>query len=492
MKLYPVIGIEIHVQLNTRTKLFCSCLNEYTPDQPNKNICPFCTGQPGALPVLNKSAVEKAIRFGVAVGAKIPAKSRWDRKNYFYPDLPAGYQISQYDNPIVEGGQITFYVEDKNTGEFERSKINLTRAHLEADAAKLLHAGGKTLVDFNRSCAPLIEIVTEPELHSSGQAMAFVNELQLIARRIGISDADMDKGQMRFDCNISLRTEEQQTSGQLPSYKVEVKNINSVRALGRAVEFEIKRQTELLENGETPKQETRGWRDDLNRSDSQRSKEEAHDYRYFPEPDLQILEITTGDIPHFNELPELPQPRRERYLGLGLNLQTANTFVTQPGVGDYFDQVVSVLTSGETAENPDLIKTNANILSVNVIALAEKTQLEINQIVTPVQLVELAKLFKEEKINNQGVAKTLEIIGQNPDKQVLEVVESEGLLQVSDDTTLLAVVDVVIQNNPKVAEEYKAGKTQVIGFLVGLCMKESQGKGNPKKFSQLLQNRLSA
>ena len=241
-------------------------------------------------------------------------------KNYFYPDLPAGYQISQYDNPIVEGGLIDFYVEDKSTGEFSASSVELTRAHLESDAAKLLHNNGQTYVDFNRSGAPLIEIVTEPVIRSSAEAMAFVSELQQIVRTLGISDADMEKGQMRFDCNVSLRTQEQEDQSQLPNYRTETKNINSVRSLGRAIEYEIVRQSKLLDQGTTPDQETRGWKDDLNRSETQRSKEDAMDYRYFPEPDLQILEISRIDLP--TNLPKLPATLRQEYLAKGLSLQT--------------------------------------------------------------------------------------------------------------------------------------------------------------------------
>lgn len=341
--LHPVIGLEVHVQINTATKLFCSCRNEYSPDEPNKNICPFCTGQPGALPVLNRVAVRKAIQFGVAVNGRIPAKTRWDRKNYFYADLPTGYQISQYDNPIVEGGRIEYYAENKQTGEFTQHTLNLTRAHLEADAAKLLHAGGKTMVDFNRAACALVEIVSEPELHSAAEAMGYVAELQLLVRRLGISDADMDKGQMRFDCNLSLQTDAEQAEGKLPSYRTETKNINSIRSLGRAIEYEIKRQTELLAQGITPVQETRGWKDDLNRSDSQRSKEDAMDYRYFPEPDLQILEISESDKPKLSDLPELPQIQRQRYLDQGLHIQIANTFVTQPEVGELYDEVMGAV-----------------------------------------------------------------------------------------------------------------------------------------------------
>ena len=491
---YPVIGLEIHVQLNSKTKLFCSCLNEYAPDEPNKNICPFCTGQPGALPVLNKACVEKAIRFGVAVSGKIPEKTRWDRKNYFYPDLPTGYQISQYDNPIVENGVVNFFVEDKTTGEFTPKSVNLTRAHLEADAAKLLHAGGKTMVDFNRAAAPLIEIVSEPEMHSSGEAMGFVAELQLIVRRLGISDGDMEKGQMRFDCNLSLQTEEEHAAGKLPKYRTETKNINSIRALGRAIEYEIKRQSELLNEGITPKQETRGWKDDLNKSESQRSKEDAMDYRYFPEPDLQILVIKPEDRPTLADLPELPMDQRKRYQDLGLNIQISNTFVTQPEVGEFFDVVILDPKLLEIQKSkPNIAKTVSNLISGNLLALSAKLEKPLFELVSTHNIVKLAELFEEDKINNQGISKTIDHLTQSEENFSLnaeEIASVHGWLQVSDAGALQVFVDEVIANNPKVVEEYKAGKVQVIGFLVGQCMKTSKGAGNPKKFTELLEESL--
>jgi aspartyl-tRNA(Asn)/glutamyl-tRNA(Gln) amidotransferase subunit B len=340
---HTIIGLEIHVQLNTKTKLFCSCLNEYVPDSPNKNICPFCTGQPGALPLLNKKAVQKAIKFGFAVNSTIPETTRWDRKNYFYPDLPAGYQISQYDNPIVEGGEVKFYIEDKKTGQYTESSVILTRAHLESDAGKMLHVGSRSLVDFNRSGAPLIEVVTEPVIRSSEQAMAFIAELQLIVRTIGISDCDLEKGQMRFDCNLSLQTDEEFANNQLPSYRTETKNINSIRSLGRAIEYEIKRQTQLLEEGTKPVQETRGWKDDLNKSVSQRTKEDAMDYRYFPEPDLPLLRITDQDKKDLSDLPVLPSTKRQKYIDLGLPIQQANIFVTNDLAGKFLNEVVGLI-----------------------------------------------------------------------------------------------------------------------------------------------------
>lgn len=489
--LFPIIGLEIHVQLNTKTKLFCRCLNEYVPDEPNKNICEFCTGQPGALPFLNKIAVQKAISFGVAVNAKIPSKTRWDRKNYFYPDLPAGYQISQYDNPIVEGGKVEFYIDNEDGKNYLKSTINLTRAHLESDAGKSLHVGEKTLVDYNRSGSPLIEIVTEPEIRSTPEAMAFVSELQLLVRTLDISGADMEKGQMRFDCNISLQTPEQKEAGKLPSYKVEIKNINSIRALGRAIESEIIRQTKLLEEGEIPAQETRGWRDDLNKSVSQRGKEDAHDYRYFPEPDLQILAISEKDIPSKNELPILPMRKREKYLEKGLNLQITNLFVSQSEVGELFNQTVELITEGGS-NYQEIYRAVGNLVSGGVLSQALKLGIPISKVLTATQVLELAELFRQKKISNQALSKAIEILTQNPDKNTLETIEKENLMQVSDDSALQIFVDSVITNNTAVVQQYKSGKVQVIGFLVGACMKASQGKGNPQRFKELLEKSLTA
>ena len=487
---FPIIGLEIHVQLNTKTKLFCRCLNEYIPDEPNKNICEFCTGQPGALPFLNKVAVKKAISFGVAVNAKIPSKTRWDRKNYFYPDLPTGYQISQYDNPIVEVGKVEFYIDNEDGKSYQKCAVNLTRAHLESDAGKSLHVGEKTLVDYNRSGSPLIEIVTEPEIRSTPEATAFVSELQLLVRTLDISGADMEKGQMRFDCNISLQTPEQKEAGRLPNYKVEIKNINSIRALGRAIESEIIRQTKLLEEGQTPAQETRGWRDDLNKSVSQRGKEDAHDYRYFPEPDLQILAISDGDIPSKNDLTILPMQKREKYLEKGLNLQITNLFVSQNEVGDLFNQTTDLIKT-EDSNYQEIYRAVGNLISGGVLSQALKLEIPISKVVSSQQALDLAELFRQKKISNQALSKAVEILTQNPDKNALETIEKEGLVQVSDDSALQVFVDAVIANNSTVVEQYKSGKVQVIGFLVGACMKESKGKGNPQRFKELLEKSLS-
>jgi aspartyl-tRNA(Asn)/glutamyl-tRNA(Gln) amidotransferase subunit B len=480
MKLYPIIGLEIHVQLNTKTKLMCHCLNEYAPDQPNKNICPFCTGQPGALPVINQGAVRKAILFGQAIGAKIPEKTRWDRKNYFYPDLPAGYQISQYDNPIVEGGSISFFIEDKNTGQFVESSVLMTRAHLECDAAKLIHIGGKTMVDFNRSGAPLVEIVTEPVITSSAQAMAFVNELQNIVRMLGISDADMDKGMMRFDCNLSLRTQEEFDHGKLPNYRTETKNINSIRSLGRAIEYEIIRQTKLLEEGIRPDQETRGWKDDQNKSVSQRSKEDAMDYRYFPEPDLQILVITDEDKLPTDKIPQLPHALRKSLIAKGLTTQVANTILDNSEINTVFKEL----------DNGTITKTLANILTGPLMAKSKFVDKPITDILTITQIGELVTLVNADKINNQNIIKVIDLVTTSNEK-IEEVASENNLIIVSDTGLLTSIVDTVIAANPTIAQEFKDGKIQVVGFLIGQCMKEAKGQGNPKLFTDIIKTKLS-
>ena len=478
-KYYPIIGLEIHVQLNTVTKLFCNCLNEYAPDSPNKNICPFCTGQAGALPVLNKEAVKKAILLGQSIQAKIPTKTRFDRKNYFYPDLPSGYQISQYDNPIVEGGLIELYIEDKETGSYTESKVEITRAHLECDAAKLLHLGGKTMVDFNRSCAPLVEIVTEPCITSSGQAMAFVNELQLLVRTLGISDGDMEKGQMRFDCNLSLRNEEEYSNNKLPSYRTETKNINSVRSLGRAIEYEIIRQTALLESGIRPIQETRGWKDDQNKSISQRSKEEAMDYRYFPDPDLQILEISLDDLVDISELPIIPHKKRKALIQKGLSIQIANTINDNLGLSQYF----------EALNDDSNTKTLANILTGPITSKLKNSNNKIEEIYSLKQVLDLVNLVQLGQISNQNINKILDLV-YDTEIDILSIVQDNNLIIINDTEFLEAIVKTVLEANTGIVKEYKAGKVQLIGFLIGQCMKQAKGQGNAQVFGNIIKSKL--
>jgi aspartyl-tRNA(Asn)/glutamyl-tRNA(Gln) amidotransferase subunit B len=480
----PVIGIETHVQLNTSTKLFCSCANQYDPNNPNSNICEFCTGQPGALPMLNKEAVKKTIILGVALGAKIPKITKWDRKNYFYPDSPNGYQITQLDHTLVQGGNLEFYIENKEDGTFTESSVAINRAHLEGDAGKLLHASGKTMIDFNRSNCPLVEIITDPVIHSKEQAMAFVSELQLLVRKIGISYADMEKGQMRFDVNISLQDDLQQVKNTLPSYRIEIKNINSVRSVGRAIEYEISRQLVLLESGLTPSQETRGWDDVKNISILQRSKEDAMDYRYFPEPDIPPLKLVQSDIPHLNDIPLTPSVYRKELIQLGIPLQIINTFLTQPDFGSYFDQVKNKIKSS------DLLRTFANILTIHVSAAIGDEDKKPETIISSEELIQVATLFEAEEINNKAVARIIELKNTNDSRSVLEIVEEEKLLQVNDDSILEVFVSVVISANEKAVEDVKNGKEQAIGSLIGMCMKESKGQGNPQKFRELLRKKI--
>jgi aspartyl-tRNA(Asn)/glutamyl-tRNA(Gln) amidotransferase subunit B len=482
-----IVGLETHIQLNTNTKLFCRCLNAYSPNEPNSNICEFCTGQPGSLPILNKQAILKAMKLGVALGSNIPRMTTFDRKNYFYPDLPNGYQITQYSEPIVAGGELSFLVEDRDTGEYIEDKVIITRAHLETDAAKLIHSGGKTMVDFNRSGAPLLEIVTEPVIHSKETAAAYLTELQLLVRTLDVADADMEKGQMRCDCNISLQTAEEESKGDLPAYRVELKNINSIRALVRSIQYEIERQTKIRDEGNLPKQETRGWDDEAGRSLSQREKEHANDYRYFPEPDVPPVKISVEDIPSLDSLPELPHHRRARYRAQGLNLQQTMLFTSQKDVGDFFDQCYIIADPSESYD----ARSIANIISSNVLSAVSEDEV-VSKVYSPKQIIDLTKYFENNSINNQSLAKALSLIRNNLEMSVDDVLSEHSLMQVNDESILEVFVDIVLQNNTSQVEQYRSGKEQVMGYLVGQCMKESKGRGNAAIFKDLLIQRIRA
>jgi aspartyl-tRNA(Asn)/glutamyl-tRNA(Gln) amidotransferase subunit B len=360
---------------------------------------------------------------------------------------------------------------------------------LEADAGKLLHSGNLTLVDYNRSGCPLIEVVTEPVIRSSAEAMAFVNELQLLVRELGISDGDMDKGQMRFDCNLSLQTEEELKSNTLPNYRTETKNINSVRALGRAIEYEIERQTKLLEEQKRPVQETRGWKDDQNKSVSQRSKEEAMDYRYFPEPDLRVLEISTDDLKKLSKIPKIPSIKRKELLEIGLTHQNANTLIQEKDLYQLFDQTYQ--NNKQIIKDKNLIKVISNILTVQVLTVAQKNDISSLNVVTPKQLIDLAILFGDKSINNVGLLKIIENTKQNHELDVNTFAKESDLIQSNDENALKEIVNIVIENNPKPVGQYRSGKIEVLGFLVGQCMKLSKGSGNPVIFKQLLEQILS-
>jgi aspartyl-tRNA(Asn)/glutamyl-tRNA(Gln) amidotransferase subunit B len=477
----PVIGLEVHVQLKTQSKMFCSSKNAESQG-PNQHICEVCTGQPGTLPVINREAVEKSLKVGLALNCEIAEYSKFDRKNYFYPDLPKGYQISQFDMPINGKGVMEVAV-----GGILR-KIGITRAHLEEDAGKLMHAKGYSLVDFNRAGTQLLEIVSEPDIRSSEEAKQYLQELQNIMRYLGVSDADMEKGHLRCDANISLR---KKGETKLPNYKVEVKNMNSFRAVANAIEFEIKRHSELLDAGEKPANETRGWVDDKAITVSQRSKEESQDYRYFPEPDLPVMHFTKEYLESLRrELPELPRARKERFMAeFGVNEKDALTLVGYKELSEYFEHVMSELAEW-TKSNEKKGSTVASwILGPFLANLNANNLLPADSKVTEENFAELMKLIGEGKVSNlaaKDVFVKMFETGEDPSN----ILDELGLHQVSDEGLILDAVKKVIAANPKGVEDAKTKGEKSFGFLVGQTMKELKGKGNPQKINELLKKEL--
>lgn len=492
MNYQPVIGLEVHVQLKTQSKMFCRSRNAES-DQPNTHICEICTGQPGTLPVINREAVKKAVMVGLALNCEIPEYSKFDRKNYFYPDLPKGYQISQFDMPLNGRGQLEIEVGG------QQRVIGITRAHLEEDAGKLLHpAGAKhSLVDLNRAGVPLLEIVSEPDIQTSEEARVYLQELQNIMRYLGVSDADMEKGHLRCDANISLRKEGE--TG-FPPYKVEIKNMNSFKAVASAIDYEIKRQTDILDEGGTPAKETRGWVDDKGVTVSQRSKEESQDYRYFPEPDLPVLNLTQEWVEGVRRLlPELPSQRKRRFVAeYGMTDKDAFALVSNKSLADYFEQVLSELDAWLEADSAQAtaddkakyVKLAINWCTVQFAALINEHGLNAEATkVTPENFAELLKLIGTGKVSQLSAkdvfAKMFET-GEDPSN----LLEEMGLAQVSDEGLILEVVKKVIAANPKGVEDVKTKGERAFGFLVGQAMKELKGKGNPQMINQLLKKEL--
>ncbi len=480
MNYEPVIGLEVHVQLKTQSKMFCSSRNAEA-DQPNVHICEVCTGQPGTLPVINREAVRKSVMVGLALNCEIAEYSKFDRKNYFYPDLPKGYQISQFDMPINGKGVMEIIVNG------EVRKIGITRAHLEEDAGKLMHVKGYSLVDYNRAGTPLLEIVSEPDIKTSEEAKQYLQELQNIMRYLGVSDADMEKGHLRCDANISLRKKGE--TG-FPPYKVEVKNMNSFRAVANAIEFEIKRHAEILDEGKIPTKETRGWVDDKGVTVSQRSKEESQDYRYFPEPDLPVLHFTKDYLDELRrELPELPKVRKARLVSeYGLNEKDAQTLVSYKELSEYFEHVMSELEEW-TKEGDKRAALAANwVLGPFLAAINEQKIVPKESKVTEENFAELVKLIGEGKVSNlaaKDVFAKMYATGEDPSN----ILDELGLHQVSDESELLNVVKKVIEANPKGVTDAKANP-KALGFLVGQAMKELKGKGNPQILSDLVKKEL--
>ncbi len=470
-----VIGLEVHVQLTTKTKIFCGCSIEFG-QTPNSQTCPVCLGLPGALPVLNQKAVEFAIKAGLATNCQIAPTSIFARKNYFYPDLPKGYQISQFELPICEHGWLDIELE-----EAEKKRIGITRIHMEEDAGKLLHSSGSnSSVDLNRACTPLLEVVSEPDMRSSDEAIAYLKQLHQIVTYLGICDGNLEEGSFRCDANVSIRPWGQAEFGT----RAELKNINSFRFIKQAIEYEIERQVDLVEDGGKVVQETRLFDSETGVSRSMRGKEEAHDYRYFPDPDLLPLKVSDEWIAEVREaLPELPEAKLKRYREeLGLPVYDAGVICAERAVAEYFDELVKLHNQPKTCSNwvmGDILGG----LKEQGIAIAECP-------VTPQLLAGILARIEDGTISGK-IAKTVFEEVWKTGKSADQVIEEKGLKQVSDTGAIEAIVDEVIAANPTEVAEFKAGKTKLMGFFVGQIMKASKGKANPGMVNQLLMKKLS-
>jgi aspartyl-tRNA(Asn)/glutamyl-tRNA(Gln) amidotransferase subunit B len=474
-----VIGIEVHCQLKTVSKMFCGCSTAYDGAAPNTHVCPVCLGLPGALPTINRRAVEYVLATGAAIEATAPPATRWDRKNYFYPDLPKGYQISQYDLPLASRGRLTV---DTSSGPFT---VTITRAHLEEDTAKLVHGtdatGGKvSLVDFNRSGAPLMEIVTEPVIRTAEQARRYAEELQLLLRSIGASDADMERGQMRVEANVSLRARGTEPFGT----RVEIKNMNSFRSVERAITYEIERQAAILDSGGTLTMETRGWSDERNETYRMRAKESSDDYRYFPEPDLPPLHLDRAWLAEIRAtVPELPGARRARYRDeLGLSDYDAAVLVSDPDATALFEGVL-------TADGTIGAKVAANWVTGEYLKIRNASTGPVA--VEPGELAAIVRAVSDGSISRANGREVLEAhvaTGQ----AAASIIAAHGFVQISDAGALDALIAEVLAANPAALADYRAGKAQAVGFLVGQVMKASRGQANAALVQAAVRARLDA
>lgn len=484
MNYKTTIGLEIHAELKTKTKMFCDSKNDTEEKMPNVNVCPVCMGHPGTLPTINREAIKKVLKVGVALGADLADFSEFDRKNYFYPDIPKGYQISQYKYPLVKGGEL--------------NSVKVTRIHLEEDTAKSSHdTGDYSLVDFNRAGVPLMELVTEPVIHSGVEASDFAKELQLLLRYLGASDANMEKGEMRVEANVSV------SKSDAFGVKVEVKNLNSFRAVERAIAYETERQIALIEGGGKVIQETRGWDESGQKTFSQRIKEESHDYRYFPEPDLPKMKIS--EIPEFSaenlrkELPELPWEKRERLENkFGLKDEAVEIFTQDIVLGNFFEDVAKHLRAelpsvlGSSA--PKLIETislASNYIVSDLSGLMKEKKILVSEIkINPEMFAKLIAMTANGAISSRGAKDVLKIMfeqGGDPEN----IVNEKELGQASDDDFIKNITEEVVKNNPVAVEEYKNGKENALQFLVGQGMKISKGKANPGVLQKLLKEKLA-
>jgi len=471
------IGLEIHAELRTQTKMFCDSKNDPDEKKPNTNICPVCMAHPGVLPTINKEAVRQVLRVGLAVNGTLADYSEFDRKNYFYPDIPKAYQLSQYEFPLVSGGSLR--------------DVELTRIHLEEDTARSSHTAeaDNSLVDFNRGGVPLMELVTEPVIHSAEEAANFAKELQLLLRTLGASYANMEKGEMRVEANISVS----KSKGVLGT-KVEVKNLNSFKSVERAIEFEVARHTKLLEEGGQIVQETRGWDETKEVTFSQRVKEEAADYRYFPEPDLPKLKLS--EIPEFlpeslrDTLPELPAAKRKR-LSEEYNLsdEAIEMYVVDETLGDFFEQVSKEFEG--TDDTKKKVQLASNYISNNLTAAKVASGTHVTEGVDPTNFASVVTMAHAGEISSNGAVEIITTLASGASTGAHEIAKDKGLLQQNDENALAEIVESILKENEDVVAEYKAGKQEALQFLVGQGMKLSKGSANPAKLKAIITNELA-
>ncbi len=479
MKEYiPTIGLEIHAELKTNSKMFCACKNDPDEEKPNKNICPVCMGHPGTLPVLNKEAIKHVIKVGYAVGGNIADFTEWDRKNYFYPDIPKGYQISQYKYPLVSGGSI--------------SGVDITRIHLEEDTAQSTHdLHEKSLVNFNRAGVPLMELVTEPVIHDADTAVNFAKDLQLLLRYLGVGEANMEKGEMRVEANISIATK-QDTENKKFGTKTEVKNLNSFKVVEKAILYEIKRQTEVLNKGEKVIQETRGFDENTGKTYSQRIKESSHDYRYFPDPDIPKMKIS--EIPEFSldiikkDIPELPWAKRGRFIkDFGMTEKEASVFVESPKIAKYFESVIS-----DKQNDKKFIKLAVNYILSDYIGIIKKETNDIEgriENISPQTFSKLIDMIVLNKVSSRGAKDLLALLYIN-DTDPEALANEKGLIQKSDEGEIKKVVADIIDSNPNVVTDYKNGKVSALQYIVGQGMKATKGSANPEVLRKIIEEML--
>ncbi len=475
MKWEAVIGLEVHAQMLTKTKIFCGCAAAFG-NEPNTQTCQICIGMPGVLPVLNKKALEFAILTGLATNCSISGYSRFARKNYFYPDLPKGYQISQYEHPICEHGYIDIIVDS------ETRRIGITRIHMEEDAGKNIHEGtGRySFVDLNRTGVPLMEIVSEPDIRSPKEAAEYMRKLRSILRYLGVCDGNLEQGSLRCDANVSVRPVGQREFGT----RAEVKNINSFRNVEKAVDYEIRRQIRVIEDGGRVLQETRLWDADKNITESMRSKEEAHDYRYFPDPDLVPLTVGQQWIDEIRScLPELPDAKSSRFVAeLGLPAQDADLLSSERETAEWFEQAISAGAQPKAA---------ANWIMGDLMKLLNEEGRSINECqIKPSRLADMLKLIEKGTISGK-IAKTVFDEMYKTGKDAAEIVAERGLLQISDSSEIGKIIDELIARSPKEVERFRAGDEKLIGFFVGQAMKASKGKANPQMLNDLLKKKLA-